>query len=46
MFMNLMIEYCGGTTKLLEDMSGKTLSFGTPPCCCCCICLNKFPFKK
>ncbi|XP_076092435.1 organic solute transporter subunit alpha-like isoform X2 [Mytilus galloprovincialis] len=47
-FLNMLLEYLGGTTQLLTDMSDQTLTFGTPPCCCCCMCCKccRFPFNK
>ncbi|CAC5421291.1 unnamed protein product [Mytilus coruscus] len=47
-FLNMLLEYLGGTTQLLADMSDQKLSFGTPPCCCCCMCCKccRFPFNK
>ncbi|CAC5421289.1 OSTALPHA [Mytilus coruscus] len=41
----MLLEYLGGTTQLLADMSDQKLSFGTPPCCCCCMCCKccRFP---
>ncbi|XP_060072254.1 organic solute transporter subunit alpha-like [Ylistrum balloti] len=39
-FINLVVDYFGGTKAMLHAFEEDTVSFRTPPCCCCCFCLT------
>ena len=46
MFVCLMVEYFGGSEKMVETLADDKIKMNTPPCCCCCCCLPQINLTK